>query len=86
MSQIIKSLGVVSKMKSSVTPLFTVILLHVQVQFRPENTNQIISVLILSQRYLLASFSSFVGWACFGFFLNRNNIPQIHTNIKQSWK
>lgn len=86
MSQIIKSLGVVSKTKSSVTPLLTIILLHVQVQFRPKNTNQIISVLILSQRYLLASFSLLVGWlvgwACFGFFLNRNNIPQIHTNIK----
>lgn len=68
MSQIIKSLGVVSQIKSSVTPFFTIILLRIQVQFRPENTNQITSVLMLSQQYLLASFCLLVGWACFFFF------------------
>lgn len=68
MSQIIKSLGVVSQIKSSVTPLFTIILLRIQVQFRPENTNQITSVLMLSQQYLLASFCLLVGWLGLFFF------------------
>lgn len=58
MSQIIKSLDEVSKIKSSVTPsVSTIIFVHMQVPFRPESINQIISALMW---YLLVLFFFFL--------------------------
>lgn len=69
MSQIIKSLDEVSKIKSSVTPsVSTIIFAHMQVPFRPESINQIISALMW---YLLV----FVFVLFLFCFFNHNNIP-----------